>query len=160
MADPRAVGPQNRKANHSPLMQALSKRSLGETVNFCPFGCSDEQLDEQGACCHLIGFYDKGTTFEPRKRRKDNRIITTGAKREPMQNGFVLVRITTTARVYSPTPRPELMVKKEESDKVTAQIEAEERRLLEMAERVRSPILEGVWGSTDYDQKPVAAAAT
>ena len=27
-----------------------------EVENFCPFGCSDDELDELGMCVHMVGF--------------------------------------------------------------------------------------------------------
>lgn len=160
MADPRMYGPQQRQANHSPLMRALTRKSQGEVANFCPFGCEDHELDENGWCGHLVGFYNGGNTYEPRIRRKaDRRIIVSGKARLPMQKGFKLVRITTTARVYSPTVQESLVVKREDADRVLADVMEEERRLLEAAERVRNPVLEGEWGESVYDLSPKAAAA-
>lgn len=160
MADPRQVGPQQRSANHSPLMAKLVKRSQGEVVNECPFGCTDEELDDNGYCGHLIGFYSQGTMYEPRiRRKKDGRIIVSGAQKKPMEKGFRLVRITTSARVYSPRQDKSLVVTRDEYDKIQNEILAKERELLKAAETLRNPVLEGEWGQTDYD-KPVAAAAT
>lgn len=158
MADPRNVGPQNRKSNHSQLMVALQRKSQGEVINFCPFGCQDHQLDDHGYCGHLVGFYNGGSTYEPRKvRKKDKRIIVAGDQRQPMRNGFVLVRITTTARVYSPEPVKELCIVRGDYDMAQFELMEQERKLLEAAENIRNPRLEGVWGQTDYDA-PAAAA--
>ncbi len=33
--------------------------------NHCPYGCGQEDLDENGACRHLVGFTNDGKTFEP-----------------------------------------------------------------------------------------------
>ncbi len=167
MSDPRQVGPQMRKTNHSELMKALNLRSAGEVVNFCPYDCTDGQLDENGHCGHLIGFYNGGQTYEPRIRRKkgnrpheDGRIIVDGSKRKKMEKGFKLVRITTTARVYSSVPIKELIVRRDEIDQVQEDILRQEQDLLERAEAIRNPVLEGEWGATTYDTEPVAAAAT
>ncbi len=87
MSDPRVQSLLDRKQDMSPLMkaQALAK---GEKVNFCPFGCSLEVLDEHGYCRHLIGFTNEFTTsaqnkvsvlpgagYEPMVRRLGKRIV-------------------------------------------------------------------------------------
>jgi hypothetical protein len=161
MADPREVQPQNRKDSQSPLMRALVAKKDGFVVNFCPFGCSDGELDDNGYCGHLVGFFNGGTTYEPRvRRKKDGRIIVDGRNRRPMEKGFKLVKITTSARVYSPTLVKDLAVKQHDFDAETAAIFREEQELLAQAERVRNPVLEGTWGETDYDAAtPLAAAA-
>lgn len=33
--------------------------------NHCPYGCSQADLDENGACKHLVGFSNDGKTYEP-----------------------------------------------------------------------------------------------
>lgn len=166
MSDPRQVGPQLRKSNYSPLMQALSRRSAGEVVNFCPFGCGDHELDEAGHCGHLIGFYNGGGTFEPRVRRKkgqraheDGRIIVDGSKRQKMKGGYKLVRITSTARVYCAEPVKDLIVRRDDIDRVQEETLRQETELLERAEAIRNPVLEGDWGPTVYDAAPAGAAA-
>lgn len=164
MADPRTTGPQMRSANYSPLMRALSRKSLGEIVNFCPFGCSNDNLDELGFCGHLVGFYNGGQTYEPRIPQKTKagrvmRIITDGSKRCPMKQGYRLVKITTTARVYSPTAIPDLVVRRDEYDKVMAEVMAKEQRLIEAADAIRNPVLDGVWGETLYDSPVPATTA-
>lgn len=162
MADPRQVGPQLRKTNHSPLMQALTRKSDGEVANFCPFGCEDHDLDDRGWCGHLVGFYDRGATYEPRVRRAgDKRVIVSGKKRMPMEKGFKLVRITTCARVYSPKLVESLVQKRDEGDRVNQEMMERERQILEQAERVRNPVLEGDWDNSEYGfPAAVAAAAT
>ena len=97
------AGMQNKKANHSPLMQALSKASLGESPNFCPFGCQSEQLDENGYCRHLVGFTVPGEPhhFEPLAPPDAAGYRTVrGARREPVRKGDRLVQITVSSRVY------------------------------------------------------------
>ncbi len=113
MADPRREkhGPQVRSANHSDLMKALLAASQGEKVNFCPFGCSDQDLDESGHCYHLIGFSLPGDkAFEPLKppdargrRTNDGRIQA----RQPVKKGDKLERITTCSRVYRNIEKPD-----------------------------------------------------
>lgn len=163
MSDPRTetTGPQQRSANLSPLMKGiLVERATGRRYNGCPFGCQDHELDDHGHCAHLIGFYDKGNTYEPRVvRSNDRRIIVSGKARQPMKKGYVLARITTCARVYSPEPRKDLLVTRDDSERVANDIIEQERKLLEAAERVRSPVLEGEWGNTGYELRPAAPAA-
>jgi hypothetical protein len=163
MADPRKTGPQQRTANYSPLMkQLMASRITGDVANACPFGCEDHELDEKGACAHLIGFYDKGNTYEPRiKQKKDGRVIVSGKARKPMQKGFKLVRITTTARVYSPEPNKFLTVTRDETERFQVEIMEQERQLVEVAEKIRNPVLEGDWGESAYDvfRKPAPAPA-
>lgn len=134
MADPRKFGPQARSANLSELMQAKSRAAMGEKVNFCPFGCEDREVDEHGYCRHLVGFLDVGgeirgseiikksyvgRDFEPMRRGKggrysiDSYVITESEevvnKYDKVQENDVLVRVTTSARVYreaiSPKPK-------------------------------------------------------
>jgi hypothetical protein len=33
--------------------------------NYCPFGCCLADMDENGACRHLVGFTNDGKTYEP-----------------------------------------------------------------------------------------------
>jgi hypothetical protein len=163
MSDPRnEPNPQQRSANLSPLMKGLLvQRATGRRYNGCVFGCQDHELDDNGYCAHLVGFYDKGNTYEPRVvRKKDKRIVVSGAARQPMKKGFVLVRITTCARVYSPEPAKHLAVTRDDSERVQNDIMEQERKLLEAAERVRTPNLEGEWDDTGYELRPTTAAAT
>lgn len=167
MSDPRAVLPQNRakSANHSPLMRALVGKQVGDVVNFCPFQCEDHQLDENGFCGHLVGFYNGGGTFEPRvmqldnKKRPTGRIITSGAHRQQMKKGFKLVKITTSARVYSPKIVDDLVPRTNEHLRGMADVMEQERQLLEFAERIRNPVLDGEWDGSVYDREPDPAAA-
>lgn len=160
MADPRSQNPQNRRANHSPLMKALSSRqSINDVINFCPFGCEDHELDEHGYCGHLIGFYSKGTSFEPRvRRKKDGRVIVDGTKPRPMEKGFVRVKITTSARVYSPHLVKDLVPRENNALTELREVENRERQIEEFAEQVRNPVLEGEWDDSVYNS-PMAAAA-
>lgn len=88
-----------RDANHSPLMRALAKAAQGETVNFCPFGCEEHELDERGYCPHLVGFSNDGKTMEPFVQKGDQRVVV-GERPEPVRKGDKLVRITVSSRVY------------------------------------------------------------
>lgn len=165
MADPRQVGPQARRNNHSPLMQALSKRSEGEQVNFCPFGCEDHELDDKGACHHLVGYTNGGVTYEPRVRDHTGRIFVDGTKREPLKRGsHRLVKITTSARVYDKAGKDELIVTRNVEDEFTREMGERERAIMEEAEALKNPVLDGEWAGTIYDavdpEAELEAAAT
>lgn len=101
MSDPRTVGPQQRAANMSELMRAKGKASLGEKVNFCPFGCTVEDLDDHGYCDHLVGVTEDGKTMEQMVTDERGRRRTLGTLPAPVPKGAKLVRITTCARVYA-----------------------------------------------------------
>ncbi len=113
MADPRQVGPQQRKANLSPLMEAKGLASQGEKVNFCPFGCELEDLDDQGYCKHVAGFTNDGVEMEPLVTVNGRRLVqvplvTNEAGKqvpryEKVRKTDKLVRITTSSRVYRET---------------------------------------------------------
>lgn len=120
MADPRITPPGRRQANHSELMQRLSKASAGEVVNMCPFGCEDHELDSNGYCRHLVGFTNDGRNLEPMRRRAGRRVVRVHRERyevgedddgrpeyeegppqyERVLPGDELVRITVSHRVY------------------------------------------------------------
>lgn len=106
MADARFVDIKDRKANLSPLMVARSKASLGEKLNFCPFDCPEEELDENGYCRHLVGFTNDGDVMEPMVEVRGTgpdpavRRVVQGAKKEPVRKTDKLVRITVSSRVY------------------------------------------------------------
>ena len=108
----------------------------------------------------MIGFYNGGNTFEPRVVRKsDKRIITCGEKRQPMKNGYKLVKITTSARVYAPVKVPELTPRNNDANRSIAEIQEQERQLVAFAERIRNPVLDGEWDESAYaPEKPAAAA--
>jgi hypothetical protein len=37
--------------------------------NLCPFGCTNEELNDIGHCTHLVGFTTNGKTLEPQVKR-------------------------------------------------------------------------------------------
>lgn len=158
--DPRVLSPGQRRSNHSPLLQRLMARQTGEIINECPFGCTDEELDERGFCGHLIGFYNGGKTFEPRVRLKDGRIIVDGTKRQPMLRGYIRKKISTTARVYRKEPVKELIPPKNNAVSEVAALMDQEKKLMEFADSMRNPVLDGEWNDSPYNPVPVAAAAT
>lgn len=129
MADPRVIGPQQRKANLSPLMEAKGRASAGEKLNFCPHGCTDEDLDDHGYCRHLVGFTLPGNDklYEPMVERLGQRKVQVsrpivkepGVDKEDQQASWKwgkpqyqevkktdkLVRITVCSRVYRDMPK-------------------------------------------------------
>jgi hypothetical protein len=64
------------------------RQALGEIINYCPFGCPKEDLDEYGYCRHLVGFTNepkvggKVETIQPRMRKdpETKQLIDTGEK--------------------------------------------------------------------------------
>lgn len=109
--DPRTsqVAPNQRSTNDSPFMAALRK-SNGALVNGCPFGCGHEDLDKRGYCRHLVGFTNDGEVLEPLVRTGEDevKVVGPGLKDKPkkVQPGDVLVKITTSSRVYRQVPGP------------------------------------------------------
>lgn len=43
----------------------LRQKMIAKKDNHCPFGCTDDMLDDLGYCDHLIGFTNDGKMFEP-----------------------------------------------------------------------------------------------
>lgn len=137
MADPRTVNVLERATvndkivnrggkavnpNLSPLMVAKGLQETGEKANFCPFGCSDDELDDHGYCYHLVGFTNDGKKYEPMVCGSDgNLVVQVPFKTQRLgprkikkiyeygkvEKTDVLRRITTSARVYRDVPRPE-----------------------------------------------------
>jgi hypothetical protein len=111
-----------KKDQRSPLMRAQAMAPTGGVVNFCPFGCTDEELDQHGYCKHLIGFTNDKKTYEPmiwdgvRQSRivrvkmvqdKDGKPIP---QLEPCQKGDKFVQVSVSSRVYRNTEAtPELL---------------------------------------------------
>jgi hypothetical protein len=134
MADPRVYTPdmlrQIAKDKHrgpSDLMQAKAEMTTGGKVNACPFDLSEEHLDSNGYCKHLVGFANdidpaKVKTFMPmifdekterrhvgvkrgpsRKDKQTGEEIAGKMERvpdEPIREGDQIVPITTCSRVY------------------------------------------------------------
>lgn len=99
-----------------------------EIENYCPFGCSDEELDELGMCVHVVGFctVDPSKPKEPtrdedrqaiepleaatRKRKNPDTgeieevetgfLLVNGKKREYVQEGDKLVNPLTPQKDY------------------------------------------------------------
>lgn len=107
MADPRIVPAQDRRAPAlSPLMVAHSRNGVGEKVNFCPFGCPGDDLDEFGYCRHLVGFTNEpreGGVLEPMHQRGGRRYVDSSAL-EKVRKGDRFVQITVSYRVYREAP--------------------------------------------------------
>jgi hypothetical protein len=98
--DPRNVSVQNRPDDRSRLMSAKGKAASGEKPNFCPHGCTDEELDDNGYCRHLIGFTTDGKIMEPMVTDARGRRYVDGSKSSAVPPGSTLERITTCHRVY------------------------------------------------------------
>jgi hypothetical protein len=121
--DPRSIGPQERKANLSRLMVSLGRASAGEKVNFCPFGCQLEDLDDLGFCYHVIGFTIPGTEkfYEPLKDPDaGGRRIVDGTAKFPVLKTDQLERITCSCRVYRDIPRPPWAVRELDESELEA----------------------------------------
>lgn len=147
--DPTITPKRAKNANLSSLMKAKNKARDGSPVNFCPFGCSDDELDSNGYCDHLVGFTNnpkKG--YEPlvfdeafgHRRVKPKIVKIRGRKSkivlEPCQPGDKYVRITTDYRVYrdiniDKPPAPE---EDEEVEGIDKSEEAELQRMLDAEE--------------------------
>lgn len=110
--------------NRSELVKA-KERAVNGKVNACPFGCEFRHLDDHGYCRHLIGFSNDQRHFEPmvkdpvtgrrvvRVRNKpkeevsewddDGKPVMMQVSEpilEPVLKGDVLVKISTSFRVY------------------------------------------------------------
>lgn len=143
-----------KRFGHLTPLMAAKAASKGDVVNFCPYGCEDHQLDENGYCGHLIGFVNAGQKYyEPRVNDATGQVGAFGSNKKPMEKKFHVVWGTTTGRVYSRKLDGRLVPKlTDESDKVQARITEEERRLTEMADAIRNPPREdGEWGDSVYD---------
>ena len=89
-------------------MEAKASAFYGEKVNFCPFGCRDEDLDDHGYCDHLVGFTTDGKMLEPMSVGPYGYKVVDGKHPEPVLSTDKLERITTSYRVYRDTPKDEI----------------------------------------------------
>lgn len=97
-------------------------------VNACPFGCEHADLDELGYCKHLIGFTNaplpegkiekdpqphmiEDILSDKPKGALQRRQVEAG-RSQPLKVGDVLVRITSSSRVYRKTPPVEAKANK------------------------------------------------
>lgn len=154
MPHPSLVKFSNRKDNRTPLLKAVTRAKMAKDPppNFCPFGCEAHQLDDNGYCHHLIGFTDGGRFFEPRKPTDHMGITTLGGKHKlPMRKGFVRVPISVSARVYARQGNDKLVVVKGDDAEIDAKVAAAEREFEEKLVALRTPRLDGVFGSSDYE---------
>lgn len=112
-----------RRKHLSDLMRRHAENTTGGVVNACPYGCEDEELDENGYCPHLIGFATpndklhekKPSMYEPLVQNGEHKIVV-GFKRDaagkrvpnlfPLLKGDKIVRITTSYRVYRDVSDP------------------------------------------------------
>ncbi len=110
-----------KKDQRSDLMKAQAMVQQGEKVNFCPFGCENEDIDEHGYCKHLVGFTNDRKFYEPmvydvqlgrrivRVRTKPGKDGKPVPELEPCQKGDRFVQISISSRVYRNTEAvPEL----------------------------------------------------
>lgn len=120
------IAPKDRRDMRSPLMRAKAIAGANEKVNFCPFGCTVEDIDENGYCDHVIGFTNDGKTYEPMILGEDGRrrvkvdMAKVGERRDakgkmhPIMKPVLpsllptdkLVQITTSSRVYRDVNAP------------------------------------------------------
>jgi len=85
--------------------------SRGEKINFCPHGCPDDDLDENGYCRHLVGFTNEprlGGTYEPMVVNDKGRRVVMGQSPQKIQKGDQFVQITVSYRVYRGEIAPEV----------------------------------------------------
>jgi hypothetical protein len=102
--------PSERKDPRSNLV----KRQTAEdtmAVEVCPFGCEKADMDGFGYCRHLIGFTNaqlaegpvkdaKGGEVELLTVEENSKRKVVSGKRAPLQRGDILIRITSSRRVY------------------------------------------------------------
>jgi hypothetical protein len=88
-------------------MEAKSRASQGETVNACPFGCEDHELDELGYCHHLVGVTKDGKHMEVLTRDAQGRPYVSGYHKALVKKTDKLERITTSFYVYRDVPKPQ-----------------------------------------------------
>jgi hypothetical protein len=86
-------------------MAAKSRSNLGEKVNFCPYGCQHDDLDDNGYCRHLIGFTTDGKVYEPMLLVRGRRVVQArdvdgSDLRQPLVRGDRLEPISISSRVY------------------------------------------------------------
>lgn len=109
------------ESDQSEVMASLLNNN-GTPGNHCPFGCEDEELDDQGRCYHWIGTSPDGKTIERAVVAQDgsvrtlapiekvngrNRFVPEKLDRAKLRSGaIILKRITTSFRVYENVPRP------------------------------------------------------
>ncbi len=112
MADPRLQPVQNRKNPLSKLMKAKAESTNGEKVNACPFGCTIEDLDDNGYCHHLVGFTNDGKAMEPMvvDEKTQKRVVRVPLKDgkpilAPVLKGDHLEPISVSSRVYRDTAK-------------------------------------------------------
>lgn len=134
----------NQQANHSRRRALLDRIGQGMVANTCPFGCQDEDHNEQGYCHHVVGTTVPGskTIMEPLGYDRRGMRVTNGGKdakgvpivpkRQKVKPGDHLELVTVSHLVYrkdAPKWRPaELEVDGMEADEIAA-AELERERL-------------------------------
>lgn len=93
-------------------MAAKAGSTNGDKVNACPFGCTMEDLDDNGYCDHLVGFTNDGKTLEPMilDPKTGKRIVRVPLKDGkpqllPVLKGDQLEPISVSSRVYRDTAK-------------------------------------------------------
>jgi hypothetical protein len=130
-----------QRDGRSELLKAQAEDGPG--TNFCPFGCNDDELDEQGYCFHLIGFSPDGRKLERNEVGEDGRVRTKAPIRrvngritlvhnervDPARHVKVPIVVGGSFRIYENIPRPDdypEYVSDELSDEEIAAMDAEE----------------------------------
>lgn len=127
MADPRIITDvaerigKGKKSKLSRLLLAKAENTTGEVLNFCPFGCPDEALDDHGYCDHLVGFTNStlqeckagnGVMDPMVMNEAGRRVVQVPSRRVGKKEIFqqtkvlptdVLELISISSRVYRPT---------------------------------------------------------
>lgn len=70
--------------------QTLNRNRYVDQRNHCPFDCGDGQLNENGYCCHLVGFTNDGKVLE-KVIYDPGRVRVSGKDRERVQKTDQLV---------------------------------------------------------------------
>jgi hypothetical protein len=65
--DRRRVSDMHKMAADPPPAQEASKPDGID--NLCPYGCTNDELNDIGHCTHLLGFSTNGKTLEPQIKR-------------------------------------------------------------------------------------------
>lgn len=74
-------------------MPAANISKYVDKENYCPFKCNEQQLDEHGYCCHLIGFTNRGKAME---------LVTYNQRGEIQVNGSLVEKVLKTDKLVNP----------------------------------------------------------
>lgn len=120
-------GLEPNSANYSEYYKSILGARDGGVVNYCPFGCPDDELDEHGRCYHRVGVSPDGKFIEPEIRKPNGqtwvqvpRKKVNGKMRPDLprvdKRKHTLVRVTTSYIVYEDRDCPEGWVPAGEAD--------------------------------------------